>query len=79
MRTTLDIDQDVMAALRHVAPKRGISMGKLASELIRKALDASEAPPMEMRAGVPVITKQSDDAELVTRELIDRIRDEIDD
>lgn len=38
MRTTLDIDDDVLAVIKDVAAARKISAGKAASELIRKAL-----------------------------------------
>jgi len=77
MRTTLDLEEDILETLKRTAPKRGVSMGKLASDLIRKALAPDSSPPVEFRGGVPVIPAAAD-AETVTVDLVDRIRDEMD-
>jgi predicted nicotinamide N-methyase len=48
MRTTLDIEQPVLADLRRLARKRRRSMSRLASDLLADALnrvDASPPPP----------------------------------
>ena len=38
MRTTLDIDEDVLFATRTIAKRQGTSMGKVISGLLRQAL-----------------------------------------
>ncbi len=38
MRTTLDLDPDVLQAVKELAEARGVTAGKLMSELARKAL-----------------------------------------
>ena len=38
MRTTLDIDSDVLQAAKELAEHRGTTAGKVLSELARKAL-----------------------------------------
>lgn len=75
MRTTLDIDGDVLQAARELARAKRISLGKALSDLARQALtsrisDSDEAfygfAPLKPRGGV------------VTNELIDRLREEED-
>ena len=45
MRTTLNLDDDMFERLREYAENRSVSLGKAASELVRKGLDA----PVETR------------------------------
>jgi aryl-alcohol dehydrogenase-like predicted oxidoreductase len=73
MRTTLNIDQDVLMAAREIASQRGVSVGKVLSGLARRALTR----PMEgaTRNGVPIFPRQPD-AGIVTPELVNRLRDE---
>lgn len=39
MRTTLALDDDVVEQVRQFAENRGVSMGKAASELIRRGIE----------------------------------------
>jgi hypothetical protein len=73
MRTTLDIEEDVMLAARELARQRGVSLGKVFSDLARQALAHQEAG--EVRNGVPLFPVQPG-AVLVTLELVNRLRDE---
>ena len=41
MRTTLSLDDDVHRALKNYAKDRSLTMGKAASELVRRALSAT--------------------------------------
>ena len=43
MRTTLDIDDDVLQAAKELATLRGSTAGKVLSELARRALTPSRA------------------------------------
>jgi len=45
MRTTLNLDDDVLRAVRSLARERGESLGAVVTDLIRKAL----RPPEEIR------------------------------
>lgn len=74
MRTTLDIDEDVLYAAKEIAKRQGISMGRVISNLARQAL----IHPLETttRNEVPLFPRRSD-AGIVTLELINQLRDEM--
>jgi hypothetical protein len=44
MRTTLVIDDDVLAAARDLAEHRGVAIGKVISELSREGIEAAKRP-----------------------------------
>jgi hypothetical protein len=73
MRTTLDVEEDVLLAARELAKRRGISVGKALSDLARQAL--TRHPASATRNGLPVFPVQPK-AGVVTLELINRLRDE---
>jgi len=52
MRTTLDIENDVLDAARVLATSRGVSVGTALSELARRGLSARV--PLISRSGFPV-------------------------
>lgn len=56
MRTTLNIDDDVLRAVKEMARLRGSTAGATLSELVRAALER-ERPPVDVsvRNGVPVL------------------------
>lgn len=43
MRTTLDIDEDVLEAAKEISGRTKLTAGKVLSELARKALTSAEA------------------------------------
>ena len=43
MRTTIDIDDEVLAAAKELARRRGTSAGQVVSELLRQALTAPQS------------------------------------
>ena len=49
MRTTLDIDDDVLTAAKQLAEKRKSTAGEVISELVRQALTTSSIPDEEPR------------------------------
>jgi hypothetical protein len=49
MRTTLDIDDDVLAAAKQLAKRRSATAGEVISDLARRALTASSGPDEEPR------------------------------
>ncbi len=52
MRTTLDIDPEVMAAARQIAATRSKSIGKVISELARRGLEVCSSTAT--RQGFPI-------------------------
>jgi len=51
MRTTLDIEADVLAAAKELAQRQGVSAGKVVSSLLRSALTGKGASPAIWRCG----------------------------
>ncbi len=74
MRTTLTLDDDVLAAARELAEREGKTMGQVLSELARRALRPS-TPAGGMRNGIPQFPVRADGVP-VTLELANRLRDE---
>jgi hypothetical protein len=73
MRTTLEIDDDVIGEAKRLARERGVSVGHVISDLARKTLTNGEPPKyrngfrqLEPKPGAPR-------ADL---ELVNRLRDE---
>ena len=52
MRTTLDLDDDVLQIAKQLAGQQGKTTGEMISELARRALEPKTAP--KMRNGVPL-------------------------
>ncbi len=75
MRTTLDIDDDVLQAAKEVARREKKSAGAVISQLARRALTA---PPRSGRASEAVFGFKPFPRRggVVTNELIDKLRDE---
>lgn len=74
MRTTLNIDEDVLLAAREMAAVRGTSTGRALSELARQALSPSDSEPT-VRNGVPLLPKRPGERP-VSMELVNRLLDQ---
>ena len=74
MRTTLQIDDDVLLAARQLAREQGVSVGKAMSALARQAL--TRTAPCTTRDGIPQFPVRPD-AGIVTLELVNQLRDEL--
>ena len=75
MRTTLTIDDDVLAAAKALAAQRHQSIGEVISALSRQALRPAGAKGA-LRNGVPLLPVQAG-AVPVTQELVNKLRDEL--
>ena len=75
MRTTLDIDEDVLECAKELAARRQTTAGRILSELARCAL-APRDRTARKRNGVPLLPKQRG-VRLVTPEIVNRLRDEL--
>ncbi len=79
MRTTLQIDDDVMQAARVLARRHGSSLGAVISALARRALNTPNAPAamgQQLRNGLPLLPVQPQGAP-VDLELVNSLRDEL--
>ena len=74
MRTTLDIDDDVLQAAKELAASRRTTAGRVISELARKALEPTRA--VRERNGVPVLPRRPAGAPRPTMKLVNTLRDE---
>ncbi|MDN5924684.1 MAG: hypothetical protein L0H70_06760 [Xanthomonadales bacterium] len=75
MRTTLKIDQDVLAAARALAEQQHKTLGEVVSELARKGL-SPPAPPATMRNGIRLMPVRAG-ATPVTLAQVNQLRDEL--
>lgn len=75
MRTTLDIESDVLSAAKEMAKRDGETTGRVISRLVRKAICGGGEKPLkiEYRNGVPVISTGD---EIITMEHIRSIMDD---
>jgi hypothetical protein len=73
MRTTLELDDDVLAAARSLAKVRKRALGQIVSDLARQALQEGQAN--RVRNGVPLFPRRSGQV-CVTGELVNQLRDE---
>ena len=76
MRTTLDIDDDLLAAAREIARRERQSLGKVISRLAREALSGEHVTDTTEAKGVGGFRPFASRGLLVTDEAIDRLRDE---
>jgi hypothetical protein len=74
MRTTLDIEDDVLMAAKELARTRKSSVGKVMSELAREAL-TKPVPITRSKSGWPTFPVRPD-AKPVTLEMVNKLRDE---
>ncbi len=74
MRTTLDIDDDVLQASKELALIRRSTAGKVLSDLARQAL--SPAPVHRVRNGVPLLPRRQPGRPRPTMKLVNELRDE---
>ena len=77
MRTTLDIDDDVLLAAKELARRQNKTAGEKISELARAALTSAPSPragkkPEEFLGFRPFASRGG----LVTNELIDKLRED---
>ena len=75
MRTTLTIDDDVLAAAKGLADLQHKSVGEVISALTRQALRPT-AQKSKARNGVPLLPMCAG-AATVTPELVNQLRDEL--
>ena len=73
MRTTLDIEADVLLAVKQLARQRREPMGRLVSELVREALIPRTQG--QERNGVPLFPVTAPSS-VITLDFVNQLRDE---
>jgi hypothetical protein len=73
MRTTLELDDDLVTEAKRLAREKGVSLGHVISDLARKSLPATARP--KFRNGVEVFQSKPG-ARKVTMEFVNQLRDE---
>ncbi len=78
MRTTLDLDDDVLASAKEIARRERKTAGQVLSELARRALTQGPTPraPAARTAASTGFVPFASRGSLVSNELIGKLRDE---
>jgi hypothetical protein len=76
VRTTLDIDDDVLQAAKERAQREGTTAGKVISELVRKALTTLPAGGVEEPKPLYGFRPFAKRGGVVTNALIDKLRED---
>ena len=76
MRTTLSIDDDLLAVAKNLAEQRSISLGAAVSELMRRGLEAGSAVTYPDSGGLPTF-QVSAGAAPITSDDVKRLEDEV--
>ena len=74
MRTTIVIDDDVLAAAKAIARQKNQTLGRVVSNLARNSLHRPQ--PACKRNGVPLLPVGRGDA-IVTLDVVNALRDEL--
>ncbi|HEX5071000.1 MAG TPA: hypothetical protein VFV78_12360 [Vicinamibacterales bacterium] len=74
VRTTLDLDADVLQAAKELAEIRHSTAGKVISELARKGLETRR--PARVRNGVPLLAPRAPGSPRPTMKLVNELRDD---
>lgn len=73
MRTTLNIEDDIVQVARQLARQRGTTIGQVISDLVRKALEPKTSS--RVRNGVPLFSPVPG-AKKPNLALVNKLRDE---
>lgn len=74
MRTTLSIDDDVLAAAKTIAAQQNQTIGQVLSDLARRSLRPNAGSTM--RNGIALLPVTNKDA-VVTLEIVNHLRDKL--
>jgi hypothetical protein len=73
MRTTINLDDDLVLIAKELAERQGTTMGRIVSDAFREALEPRRAP--KMRNGVPLFTPKKG-VPRAGMALVNRLRDD---
>ena len=75
VRTTLNIDEDILQAAKEIAANRVTTTGRVLSDLARRVLEPKRAP--RVRNGVPLMPRRTKGSARPTMDLVNRRRDDL--
>lgn len=79
MRTTIDIDEDVLAAAKELARSQNLSAGQVVSRLLRRALTGQDRRPAKTKGSkshsVAGFRPLSAGGAVVTNDMVNRLRE----
>jgi hypothetical protein len=73
MRTTLDLDDELLAAAKRLARQEGLTLGQVISDLARQSLAARA--PVKIRNGVPLFAPKKG-ASKPDLQIVNELRDD---
>jgi hypothetical protein len=76
MRTTLDIEEDILATVKELARKENVSVGKIISRLAREALTKKSVSQKNASSKVGGFRPFASRNVLVTNEAVNELRDQ---
>ena len=74
MRTTLDIDDQLLQAAKEIASYRRTTLGRVVSDLMQKALEPPQERP-RVRNGVPLLPPLPPGSPPITMKMVNELRD----
>ena len=74
MRTTLDIDDEILLTVKEIAQQRKTTAGSVVSSLLRESLQPKSFK-LEYRNGIPLLPRRPH-GPVVTGEMVNRLLDE---
>jgi len=75
MRTTLEVDDDVMEAAKQIARLKNQGIGRALSDLARRGLVPETSPTVELQDGIPVWIHKPG-AVVITSEMVRNLADD---
>ncbi|MBT6275453.1 MAG: hypothetical protein HOI95_15115 [Chromatiales bacterium] len=75
MRTTLDIDDDLLSAAKELARAEGVSAGRIVSRLLRQTLTGSGGTPQQALESVAGFRPFASRGVPVTDDIVNKLRD----
>lgn len=76
VRTTLDIDDDVLQAAKELADLRRSTAGKMLSDLARRGMQQGAGADASVRNGVPLMPRQAPGTGKMTMGRVNELRDQ---
>ncbi|HEY3825360.1 MAG TPA: hypothetical protein VGL82_12430 [Bryobacteraceae bacterium] len=74
MRTTLDIDDEILLTVKEIAQQRRTTAGSVVSSLLRESLQP-KAFKLQYRNGIPLLPRRPNGPS-VTAEMVNRLQNE---
>jgi hypothetical protein len=75
VRTTLDIDDDILQAAKELASARRLTIGKVVSDLARRGLVQPAGDHARVRNGVPLLEPRRPGEPRPTMRLVNELRE----